>query len=201
MQYPADNPPPELPFSTMSLEQRCQQFHEAALGVGKTKGAEREIGTLRKFLHKNQDQRFTDKGVSRLFDTIQLYVHKEKLDKTVREGLLEDALKMPFTVFNTKQKKSMLKWLEALRGGTTSVSTGSVVGQGSTQLLSLIDISSNDTLSLMDSETGDCYDDIPLPAGELGAAITNAFDNTESVVLLRVQLYDSKVTNIVGIET
>jgi len=38
----------------MSLDQRCQQFHDAALGVAKSKGAQKEIATLRKFLHKNQ---------------------------------------------------------------------------------------------------------------------------------------------------
>lgn len=31
-------------------------------------------------------------------------------------GLVEDALKMPFTVFTTSQKKNMLKWLDMLNG-------------------------------------------------------------------------------------
>ena len=93
----------------MSLDDRCHQFHEAALGTGKSKGAVKEVATLRKFLHKNQNQRFTDRGVSRLFDTIQIYVNKEDLDNEAKEALLEDSLKMPFTVFSTKQKKIMIK--------------------------------------------------------------------------------------------
>jgi Eukaryotic elongation factor 5A hypusine, DNA-binding OB fold len=183
----------------MSLEQRCQLFHDAALGVGRSKGEIREIGTLRKFMHNNQGQRFTDKGVSRLFDTIQIYVHKEGLDKSVREGLVEDALKMPFTVFSTKQKKSMLKWLEALRGSTALVSQDSVKVAASTQLVSLIDLVDN-KMSLMDTETGDTYDDVPLPTGELGTAIAKAFDDTESAVVLKVTLGDTKVECILGMQ-
>ena len=94
------------------------------MGTGKSKGPVKEIATLRKFLHKNQDQRFTDKGVSRLFDTIQIYVHKDDgnapaVDNDLKAELLEDALKMPFTVFSTKQKKSMIKWLEMTRSATS----------------------------------------------------------------------------------
>ena len=114
------------------LEDRCVQFHEAAMGTGKSKGPAKEIATLRKFLHKNQTQRFTDKATSRLFDTIQIYAigSNTKKEEAVaatpvivsledREGLLEDALKMPFTVFTTKQKKTMLKWIEEIRGAGT----------------------------------------------------------------------------------
>lgn len=192
----------------MSLEQRCQQFHEAALGVGKSKGATKEIATLRKFLHKNQDQRFTDKGVSRLFDSIQLYIHKEDLDDVdCKEGLLEDALKMPFTVFSTKQKKSLLKWLEVLRGGETTMNALENDAPGSqtmttttttTQLLSLIDLM-NGKLSLMDDETGDTFEDVPLPQGDLGTTIQNAFDNSDSVVSVEAQIEKSVVKQILGV--
>jgi hypothetical protein len=51
----------------------------------------------------------------------------------------------------------------------------------------------------MDGETGETYDDIPLPAGELGSAITEAFENTESEVVLYVQLDVTKVKSILGI--
>jgi hypothetical protein len=52
------------------LEARCVQFHEAALVTGKNKGADKDIVTLKRFLHKNQTQHFTDKAVARLMDTI-----------------------------------------------------------------------------------------------------------------------------------
>jgi hypothetical protein len=74
----------------------------------------KEIATLRKLLHKNQDQRFTDKVVGRLFDAIQLYIaaKDDVVDRDLKEALLEDASKTPFTISSTKQKNSMLKWLE-----------------------------------------------------------------------------------------
>ena len=86
----------------ISFLQRCQQFHEACSGVGKFKGPTKEIAMLRIFLHKNQDQRFTDKAVSRVFDTVQVYVCNADISIELKEGLLEDCLKMPFTVFSTK---------------------------------------------------------------------------------------------------
>ncbi len=182
----------------MSLEQRCQQFHEAALGIGKSKGPLKEIATLRKFLHKNQDQRFTDKGVSRLFDTIQLYIHKQDLDFEHKESLLEDALKMPFTVFSTKQKKSMIKWLEALRGGG---SLDAVQHEDSVfQLLSLIDIV-NDTISLMDDDTGDSFEDIPLPSGELGKSIQLAFETADVAISIEVEMENGRVKQVLGLRS
>jgi hypothetical protein len=181
----------------MSLEQRCQQFHEAALGVSKSKGPPKEVATLRKFLHKNQDQRFTDKGVSRLFDTIQLYVHKESLDLESKEGLLEDALKMPFTVFTTKQKKSMIKWLEALRGGGT-LDISDEGDNGKPQILSLIDIADG-KVSLMNDDTGDAYEDIPLPSGDIGTSIVAAFETTYGTVSVAVEMEGGMVKQILGL--
>ena len=179
----------------MSLEQRCQQFHEAAMGVGKSKGPVKEIATMRKFLHKNQDQRFTDKGVRRLFDTIQLYVHNEGVDLEYKESLLEDALKMPFTVFSTKQKKSMLKWLETLRGDETpGIAAGNAPGS-LRKTFSLIDLVDG-KLSLIDEDTGETYDDIPLPAGELGTAIQRAFEETDGVLLVDAQVENNRVQSI-----
>lgn len=164
------------------------------MGSGKSKGAVKEIATLRKFLHKNQDKRFTDKEVSRLFDSIQLYVHKEDLESEHKEGLLEDALKMPFTVFSTKQKKSMLKWLESLRGGEVPKKSQAGSSQQA-QVLSIIDLVEG-KLSLMDDETGDTYEDISLPLGELGAAIQSAFEETDGVISVRAEVDDDGVIKI-----
>lgn len=213
------------------LEDRCLQFHEAALGTGKSKGPVKEIATLRKFLHKNQTQRFTDKATSRLFDTIQIYCtsssssSSSKTDSSEKksnkndtknmtiiipaedkEGLLEDALKMPFTVFTTKQKKTMLKWIEDIRGSTTSSSSGNNNKNNNTIIrkLTVIDISTttatsngnNNTnhngekklLSLMDEESGDTYDDIPLPNNDLGNQIEKSYEQTEDAVDVEVMM-------------
>lgn len=185
----------------MSLDQRCQQFHEAALGTGKSKGSVKEIATLRKFLHKNQDQRFTDRGVSRLFDTIQLYYNKsnEDVDLDVKEGMLEDALKMPFTLFSTKQKNSMMKWLEDLRGASGTNANNEASQPSATQILTVIDISNDGIISLMDNESGDTYDNVPLPKDEMGRSIRDAFANQEHVVSLECSLIEQQVDKIIRV--
>mmetsp|Transcript_2810 Transcript_2810/g.7879 ORF Transcript_2810/g.7879 Transcript_2810/m.7879 type:complete len:189 (+) Transcript_2810:50-616(+) len=167
----------------MSLDQRCQQFHEAALGTGKSKGAVKEIATLRKFLHKNQSQTFTDRSVKRLFDTIQIYWKSETVDRDTKEALLEDALKMPFSLFSAKQKNSMLKGLEELRVPDCSNSTVTTSPSApATQLLAVIDLDEDTkTMTLMQNETGDTYDHVPLPE-ESSKAICDAFRNEENVV-------------------
>mmetsp|Transcript_18143 Transcript_18143/g.43877 ORF Transcript_18143/g.43877 Transcript_18143/m.43877 type:complete len:197 (-) Transcript_18143:37-627(-) len=171
----------------MSLDDRCQQFHEAALGTGKSKAPPKEIATLRKFLHKNQDQRFSDKATARLFDTIQVYVIQktsEEVSIDLKEGLLEDSLKMPFTVFSTKQKQKMIKWLEDLRGGGDGSSGSGGNGRHNTAnrsfILSVIDLEGM-TMTLMSDETGDTYENIELDE-DIGTAIRNAFESTDGVV-------------------
>ena len=170
----------------MSLDDRCLQFHEAALGTGKTKGPVKEIATLRKFLHKNQNQRFTDKAVSRLFDAIQIYVNKDDLDKESKEGLLEDSLKMPFTVFSTKQKKTMIKWLEDLRGTPLQQSVSSNNAKDEYSILSVIDFESG-KVTLMSDETGDTFENITVE-GDLGESIKKAFEQTDGCISVEAQL-------------
>lgn len=118
------------------LEERCQQFHEVAVKLTNndqsvttnSKNTIKEINKLVKFLHKNQNQdRFTEKARSRLVDTIALY--RAYVPHSIT--LLEDALKMPYTVFSTKQKKTLLKWLEEIKGKEDG--GGVKVGQSSTQ--------------------------------------------------------------------
>lgn len=182
------------------LEQRCQQFHEAALGTGKSKGPAKEMSTLRKFLHKNQDQRLTDKARARLFDTIQVYSSQRDNEalKESQEGLLEDALKMPFTVFTTKQKKTMLKWLEEFRGDVSQAKAATCGAGGREVVLSLIDLEGN-KMSLMNDDTGDTHDDVPLPKTELGKSIYEAFHSTDSSPRLKVLLQASEVVAIQGV--
>ncbi len=148
----------------------CQdaQFHEAALGLGKSKGAAKEIATLRKFLYRNQTQRFSDKASARLIDAIVIYAHHED-----GEGLLDDALKMPFTVFSTKQKSKMLKWMEERKkqdsnGDDTTASKSKLIS------FSVINVQDNKA-SLMNGETCESYEDVLLPEGELCDAIQKAF--------------------------
>jgi Eukaryotic elongation factor 5A hypusine, DNA-binding OB fold len=189
------------------LEDRCVQFHEAAMGTGKSKGPAKEIATLRNFLHKNQTQRFTDKATSRLFDTIQIYCTggtKKGASQSYivaledREGLLEDALKMPFTVFATKQKKAMLKWIEDLRGETNKDGgTGIAISKSTTIKLSVIDLDiDQQKLSLMKVDSGETYDDVLLPSGDVGLQIQKAFEASDDAVDVEATVDDGGKVNV-----
>eukprot|EP00195_Chlamydomonas_chlamydogama_P003750 CAMPEP_0202919280 /NCGR_PEP_ID=MMETSP1392-20130828/75455_1 /ASSEMBLY_ACC=CAM_ASM_000868 /TAXON_ID=225041 /ORGANISM="Chlamydomonas chlamydogama, Strain SAG 11-48b" /LENGTH=134 /DNA_ID=CAMNT_0049612591 /DNA_START=20 /DNA_END=422 /DNA_ORIENTATION=+ len=110
----------------------------------------REIERLRKFLFKNQEYRFTDREQSHLFNAIQLHVTHYSSgtegDDNPALGLLEDALKMPFTVFGTSHKKSFLKWHAKLTGGTEgaagagTAAAGAGAGGSGSSRLQLIDV-------------------------------------------------------------
>ena len=170
------------------IEDRCAQFHEAATGSGKSKGAAKEIATLRKFLFRNQTQRFSDKASARLIDTIAIYAHQED-----GEGLLDDALKMPFTVFSTKQKSKMLKWMEDRKrasGATEKATTGS---SPTVIQLSVIDMQDN-ALSLMNEVTGEIYEDVLLPEGDIGKAIQKTFDASDDTLDVFATIEDERIT-------
>lgn len=183
----------------MSLDQRCQQFHEVALAItsanavdgqreianrNKSK-APKEVSTLRKFLHRNQDQRFTDRAICRLFDTIQLYYHSSQVDQDSKEGLLEDSLKMPFTLFSAKQKQTMLKWLEDLRCNLVCAGNNSESGDGFVWL-SVIDVT-EDALTLLNDDSGETYE-IPTPDGDLGKSIRDAYELGDHVVMVKTTI-------------
>jgi hypothetical protein len=121
-----------------------------------------------------------------VFDTIQIYVNKDDLDKESKEGVLEDALKMPFTVFNTKQKKTMIKWLEDLRGTPLHQTASSNHANDKFAILSVIDFE-NGKVALMSDETGDTFDNVTVD-GDMGEAIKTAFEQTDEPISVEAQL-------------
>lgn len=86
----------------------------------------KEVNTLRKFLFKNQEYRFTEREKTKLFIAVQSHVSnpaarqasygKSDGEECTAFKLLEDALKMPFSVFSTAHKKAMLKWYAEILG-------------------------------------------------------------------------------------
>lgn len=110
------------------MEERVTQFHTDA-GRPRDAKTPKDIDRLRKFLFRNQEHRFTEREQSHLFQAVQLYVTAYTARQEDGDGdnpaaaLLEDALKMPFTVFTTSHKKTMLKWLERLSGGGNAAGT------------------------------------------------------------------------------
>eukprot|EP01132_Coremiostelium_polycephalum_P002411 gene2411-2978_t len=109
----------------MSIEARVKQFYDEAV-KGPSSKSLKEINTLRKFIHNNQNYDFHEKEKAKLFSTIELYFshfdrksnndndsnHDEESKKISALPLIEDALKVP--LFTTKQKKSLLKWYEEI---------------------------------------------------------------------------------------
>jgi len=105
-----------------------------------------------------------------------------------KEGLLEDSLKMPFTVFSTKQKQKMIKLLEVLRGDSSSISNSNNKKENEC-VLSVIDIDNDTAISLMNDDTGDTYD-VELPQNDLGSRIKKAFETTDDAVTVKCRLDD-----------
>jgi hypothetical protein len=181
------------------MEARVEQFHSDAARPRDAR-TPRDIDRLRKFLYKNQEYRFTDREQSHLFQAVQLYVTAYTPSSTSTSGrtapgpeetnpaaeLLEDALKMPFTVFTTAHKKTMLKWLDKLHpaaGSAASTAPALAAGQGCVWY-SVIDCSDSG-LEVMDEEGNT----LALPASSCSAEqwqqVGAAWDAGEEV---RVQL-------------
>jgi hypothetical protein len=158
-----------------SMEARVEQFHRDAQRP-KDKKTAKDIEKLRKFLYKNQEYRFTEREQSHLFQAVQLYITAytsavgtaaagsttgtpsataavAQDDETSNPAavLLEDALKMPFTVFTTSQKKTMLKWLDKLSSSSSSAPAAGVDSSSSSTWYQVIDLSDGKA-EVMDKE-------------------------------------------------
>ncbi|KAG1051442.1 hypothetical protein G6F43_006343 [Rhizopus delemar] len=100
------------------MEQRIQQFHDDTKNIPKPPTAKtlKQMNTLKKFIFKNQDFRFSDKEKNKLFACIEAYFtvfDRSGLTEQVSSfPLIEDALKVP--CFTTKQKSQLLKWYDEI---------------------------------------------------------------------------------------
>ncbi|KAI8367941.1 hypothetical protein EDC96DRAFT_505836 [Choanephora cucurbitarum] len=100
------------------MEQRIQQFHDDTKAIPKPPTAKtvKQMNTLKKFIFKNQDYRFSDKEKNKLFACIEAYFtvfDRSGLTDTMSAfPLIEDALKVP--CFTTKQKSQLLKWYDEI---------------------------------------------------------------------------------------
>ena len=100
----------------MSLDQRCQQFHDAAMGVIKSKGPSKEnCNVAQVSCIRIRINVFTDKAISRLFDTIQIYYNATAdVDSDSKEGLLEDALKNAIYIVQYETKESYVEMVRRI---------------------------------------------------------------------------------------
>lgn len=161
------------------MEERVAQFLEQAQAKLPPSKLAKEIATLRRcgqsclnqhallssfddasssdrFIHRNQDHKFTEREKQRLFTAIQAHYSNpgasaspdEESDSPPVVGLIEDALKMPFTVFTTAHKQQMLRWLEGLRG-SEGLAGGAPAPAAAPLSLLAIDLQHDGTLSLL----------------------------------------------------
>ncbi|KAI7864995.1 hypothetical protein BDF14DRAFT_1109811 [Spinellus fusiger] len=102
------------------MEQRIQQFHDdtKTIPTPPTARTLKQLNTLRKFIFKNQDYRFSDKEKNKLFACVEVYFTCFDRSATWTPEsasafpLIEDALKVP--CFTTAQKSRLLKWYEEI---------------------------------------------------------------------------------------
>jgi hypothetical protein len=98
-------------------------------------------------------------------------------------SLVEDALKMPFTVFTTSQKKTMLKWLDKLRPDIASGRTPQQAGDGGTsrhEAWEVMDMADG-AVSLMDAGGEEKRVELSSLTAEQAQQLQKAFDAGDAV--------------------
>lgn len=128
------------------MEARTEQFQRDAQKARDPNRTPKEIERLRKFLFKNQERRLTEREQSHLFSAVQCHFSAYQDctgdDAEPALGLLEDALKMPFTVFTTSHKKTFLKWHAKLQGqADCEAAPEAAAGSGQLPVWQVIDAS------------------------------------------------------------
>jgi len=136
------------------MEARVQAFADVAERALSGPPLQKEIASLRKFLHKQQEHRFSGPEKAALFTAISRH-HANPSSRLPSEGhtaggneapvlkLIEDALKLPERVIGTAHKEALQKWYWALlgraQGGAEPVSAR----------LSVVDVTNAGVLTLM----------------------------------------------------
>lgn len=169
------------------MDDRCREFQAAAEARLPGDKLAREIASLRRFLFKNQGHRFTQGGQEALRCAIAAHhanpaahAASTPAGEPLVYGLLDDALKMPFTVFTTAHKQQFLRWFFAMapegEGGAPAKSP-----PAPPRRLACIDVT-GDFLVLLDEDTGDTREDVRAPAGAR-AAIADAVARGDDVAV------------------
>ncbi|RHY20776.1 hypothetical protein DYB32_010050 [Aphanomyces invadans] len=143
------------------MDDRIDQFWEAAKAIALPAGPKnkwkQEVSKLRRVLHRNQNLRLSELPQQRLVDTIRIYTsHFAAEDETLL--LVKDALAMPFGVFGTKHKKTLLKMHEQLLGLSEHQADDGPVPVAI--WYSCVSMDGDGYLSLLNDETGDMLETI-----------------------------------------
>jgi hypothetical protein len=156
----------------------------------------REISALRAFLQKHQNGDFSDKDKATLFMAISAHVNNPAA-RVAAEGatdgaespaqkLVEDALKLPFTIMTTTSKKQLLTWLDQLiaesaRAEAAASGAGSGAG-GKVAAFLVLDLSEDGYFSLLDEESGAERTDVSVTDATAKRAIAAALGRGAEVI-------------------
>lgn len=162
------------------MEERVAEFQAAAEARLPPEKLAREVATLRRFLFRNQGHRFTQREQAKLMAAIGAHHANPAAHAAVAAGgeplaygLIDDALKMPFTVFSTGDKLRLLKWFEGLQAESTAGGGGEGAAP-KTATLSCVDVSPEGYASLLLDDGSGTRDDVRVPAADrpaLAAAV------------------------------
>lgn len=170
----------------VTMEERVHQFHETA--EKRLEGAKlaSEIATLRRFLFKNQEYRFSEREKQKLFTAVQVhYANPAALaaDKTgvqLISGLIQDCLAMPFSVFSTAHKSAFLKWHWQLLGKDGDPAEEGSASAAPAQQYSCVGVSDEGFLELL-CDDGSMRTDVKPSSAEEVSRIRAAVDAGEDV--------------------
>ena len=149
------------------MDERTRQFKECAEASQQLSSSAltKEINTLRKFLFRNQEYRFTKSEQQYLFLAVtthcNTFLKSRPADhETNYIGLVDDALKMPFTVFSSAHKDKMLSlyYLMLKDGADPAIGVATPAPGPSTRELELLDMDQKDLQLSLLTEDGDEYD-------------------------------------------
>lgn len=153
----------------------------------------KEIETLRKFLFRNQDYRFTKSEQQYIFMAVTTHGNNFLKNRTdahedVITNLLDDALKMPFNVFNSSQKDKLLAMYYIVLGEEAKARP-EVKNREKT--LSLLDVDEGEGFLVLLTDEGEEY---PTPVSAPNDAvkeIKKLFDDAKDVLVTFTEKPDS----------
>jgi len=182
------------------MDDRIEQFLTAAQSLQDGNSLEfnakwkKEISTLRRFLHRNQNARLVEISQQRLVDAIRIHVGCQAKEEECLL-LVKDALAMPFGVFGTKHKKKLLKMHEQVLGQHQVVDSDGIehVAEKSEVWWSCVGMDGDGYLSLLNEETGEMCETIRVKKKvPLWKQIKAHIDQDE----IRVNVSDGEVIDI-----
>lgn len=193
------------------MDERAKQFKEAA-ETKLTGGAlVKEIASLRRFLFRNQEHRFAKSAQNSLYMAILAHHANSGALVPASSGeppvlqLLDDALKMPFTVFTSSQKDKLLQLYWSVlgevggEGRDTTAAAASAKRYRDLTLLDIVDEGTDCSVLSLIHDNGTEYTGrvVVTDAGVIGK-MRGALESCGSVVVTLVESAEGAAAEFVS---